>query len=404
MSPKVVWTTPTDLTREIRRLWERGRILAAQITGEPVFPLRLPLRRPDAKAMAERFDEVRSWIRALDEGSRDRRGFGYAIEWQDINHRQLGRNRIPAAVSLPTEGDALRLIGKVREAEGFRELTRQTEAQFPVLLPWLAKRPLRVMEHAGDWDRILAVLAWFKEHPNSNLYLRQIDIPNVDTKFLEVRKGLISELLDLVLSTSPEENPAQGVARFEERYGLCAKPPLVRFRLLDDRLAIHGFSDLTVPVSEFARFAPQVRHVFVTENEINGLAFPAVSKALVIFGLGYGIDLLGTLSWMHDCGVYYWGDIDTHGFRMLDQLRARFPGLRSLLMDRETLMLHRRSWGSEPVPYLGELSHLNEDEAALYDDLRFNRLGESVRLEQERISFSWLQERLKLIMEEVQAR
>ena len=81
MSPKVVWTTPADLTREIRRLWERGRILAAQITGEPVFPLRLPLRRPDAKAMAERFDEVRAWIRALDEGSRDRRGFGYAIEW-----------------------------------------------------------------------------------------------------------------------------------------------------------------------------------------------------------------------------------------------------------------------------------------------------------------------------------
>jgi hypothetical protein len=401
MSTKVVWTTPADLTREVRRLWERGRILAAQITGEPVFPLRLPLRRPDAKAMAERFDEVRTWIRALDEGSRDRRGFGYAIEWQDINHRQLGRNRIPVAALLPSEGDALRLIGKVREAEGFRTLTRQTEAQFPVLLPWLAKRPLRAMEHAGDWDRILAVLAWFCDHPNSNLYLRQIDVPNVDTKFLEVRKGLISELLDLVLLRSPEENPAQSVARFEERYGLRAKPHLIRFRLLDDRLAVHGFSDLTVPVSEFARFAPKVRHVFVTENEINGLAFPALPEALVIFGLGYSVDLLASARWMHDCNIFYWGDIDTHGFRMLDQLRARFPELQSLLMDRETLMTHHRSWGAEPMPYLGALTRLNENELALYDDLRFNRLGENVRLEQELISFAWLQERLKLIVQEV---
>jgi hypothetical protein len=401
MSTKVVWTTPADLTREVRRLWERGRILAAQITGEPLFPLRLPLRRPDAKAMAERFDEVRTWIRSLDEGSRDRRGFGYAIEWQDINHRQLGRNRIPAAVLLPTEGDALRLIGKVREAEGFRELARQTEAQLPVLLLWLAKRPLRAMEHAGDWDRILAVLAWFRDHPNSNLYLRQIDIPNVDTKFLEVRKGLISELLDLVLLTSPEENHAQGVARFEERYGLRAKPPLVRFRLLDNRLAVYGFSDLTVPVSEFAQFASQVRHVFVTENEINGLAFPAVPEALVIFGLGYSVDLLASARWMHDCNIFYWGDVDTHGFRMLDQLRARFPELQSLLMDRETLMTHHRSWGAEPMPYLGALTRLNENELALYDDLRFNRLGENVRLEQELISFAWLQERLKLIVQEV---
>jgi hypothetical protein len=116
------------------------------------------------------------------------------------------------------------------------------------------------------------------------------------------------------------------------------------------------------------------------------------------------VDLLASARWMHDCNIFYWGDVDTHGFRMLDQLRARFPELQSLLMDRETLMTHHRSWGAEPMPYLGALTRLNENELALYDDLRFNRLGENVRLEQERISFAWLQERLKLIMEEVEAR
>jgi hypothetical protein len=53
------------------------------------------------------------------------------------------------------------------------------------------------------------------------------------------------------------------------------------------------------------------------------------------------------------------------------------------------------------MPYLGALTRLNENELALYDDLQFNRLGENVRLEQELISFAWLQERLKLIVQEV---
>ena len=32
------------------------------------------------------------------------------------------------------------------------------------------------------------------------------------------------------------------------------------------------------------------------------------------------------------------GDIDTHGFAILDTLRARFDHVESFLMDRDTLM------------------------------------------------------------------
>jgi hypothetical protein len=389
------WTKPTDLADQISRHWTQGRILAAKIGGASVFPLRLRLRRPDTKALGQRFEEVRAWIRELEDGSRVRRGFGYDIEWIDINHRQLGRNQIPDGISVPTEVDALRLIGKTKDLQRFDECVRFTLGAFPSLAEWIRRRPLTMLENAADWQRILAVLAWFRDHPRSGLYLRQLDIAGIDTKFIEGRRGLLSELLDVVQSPRVNEEPCIGTRSFEQRFGLRNKPPLIRFRLLDQQLTINGLSDITVPAEQFARLSLPVRRVFITENEVNGLAFPEVALGLVIFGLGYGLDLLSGVKWLEDQEIHYWGDIDTHGFAMLDRLRALFPIARSLLMDRETLMAHRSLWVREAVPYDGPLARLSDAERVLFEDLQLDRIGERVRLEQERISFGYLQQALQ---------
>lgn len=388
------WTTPAEIEQQLRRLWERGRLLAAGIDGEPLFPLELPLRKPDARALLDRFDEVRQWIRGLEEASRSGRGFGYSIVWEEINHRQLGRNRLPAQVQLAAEEDALRLIGKTAAAERFRRLAAMTRARLPELADWLWRKPMTVVEHAADWESIVAVLEWFRGHPRCGLYLRQLDIAGVDTKFIETRKGLIAELLDRVLP--PESIAAEftGARNFEARYGLRTKPPLIRFRLLDERLSIGGFSDLTVPAAEFARIGLAARRVFITENEINGLSFPMMPESLVIFGLGYSLEPLFDAGWLQGRELIYWGDIDTHGFAILSRLRARFPHVRSLLMDRETLLEHRPLWVREETPSEATLAGLTGVERALLEDLRYNRLGDQVRLEQERIPFGWVQRKL----------
>jgi hypothetical protein len=180
----------------------------------------------------------------------------------------------------------------------------------------------------------------------------------------------------------------------EPRYGLASKPSQVRFRILDRRLSILGLTDLAVPAREFASLDLPVERVFITENEINGLAFPSVPGSLVIFGLGYGLDRLSEVRWLHQRTLHYWGDIDTYGFHILDRLRVRFPAALSFLMDRETLLRHAPLWVRESNPYDGELPRLTNAERALYDDLRHNRLGERVRLEQERIPYGWLQRAL----------
>jgi hypothetical protein len=286
----------------------------------------------------------------------------------------------------------LRILGKERQAARFDKLAASTIDALPELRAWVMKKPLVVLDHEGDWPNIIAVIAWFRSHPRAGVYLRQVDISGVDTKFIEAHRGLIMELLDIALP--PEAIDSSAGRQFESRYGLLAKRPLVRFRVLDQRLRIGGLSDVATPAPEFAALDLPVRRVFITENEINGLAFPDVSDAAVIFGLGYGLERLAEVSWLRDKAIFYWGDIDTHGFAILDLLRASFPEARSLLMDRATLIEHRPSWVEEGAQRSGPLARLTEDERTLFEELCGDRLGTRVRLEQERIGFGWVRRAL----------
>jgi hypothetical protein len=388
------WTRPEDISARVARAWGDGRLLAAYLGGDPVFPLRVPVRGPRPAELGTRFDDVKGWLRALEAASKATKGYGYGLELEEVGNRVVGLQRLPVAAVVATEEDGLRLIRRSRDADRFQTLAEATLADFPELRSWLLRRPLIVVEQADAWERVLAVLAWFRDHPRPGIYLRQLDVPGVDTKFIERRRGLLAQLLDLVLPPPAIDAAFTGAAGFEGRYGLRSRPPLVRFRILDPDQRIAGLSDLTVPVAELASLDLPASRVFVTENEVNGLAFPDVPGSVVMFGLGYGLDRLAALPWLSDRQVVYWGDLDTHGFAMLSRLRSVNPGAASILMDRETLLAHRPLWVHEPEPHRGELPGLSEDERRLYEDLRDDRLGEGVRLEQERIPFAWVRSAL----------
>lgn len=385
------WSTPEDVSADLLRLWGSGSLLASRLDGNTLFPYELRLRQPGVAAMGEQFDAVRRWIAALTAASRPERGYGYDLVWREINHRQLGRNNIPVAAVIPSEADALRLIGRASEARRFDQLAASTLAAFPALLPWVCRQPLKLLEHGEGWERILAVLRWFVAHPRPGIYLRQLDTEGVDTKFVEARKVLFAELLDQVLPATAILASAVGPRQFEARYGLSSKPALIRFRILDPAHHIGGLSDLTVPVAQFAALQSRVERVFVTENEVNVLAFPAVSSSMVVFGGGYAIERLAQVEWLRNREVLYWGDIDTHGFAILDRMREGVPHARSLLMDAATLQAHRHLWGSEEPDkrYTGELGRLSAAERDMFHDLRDNRYSPCLRLEQERIGYEW---------------
>ncbi len=386
------WTTLTDLRTQVQKLWDRGVLLAELTDGTSVFPRRLRLKRPTSAELAERFEDVRSWITGLNSGAKH-----YRVVWRSVNHRILGPNSVPAEIWIDSLEDALGWIGKGRDAESFAALVELTRKRHPQLLPWLGKRPLRVLSLADEWPLLLDLVSWLQLHPRPGIYLRQVDIPGIHSKFIEGHRGVLTELFDLLLPPETIDETARGVTGFCRRYGFRDKPSRVRFRVLDQHLALFPTEtdqDITIIIETFAQLDLPVKKVFITENEINFLAFPPVPRSMVIFGAGYGFEKLVEAGWLQDRSIYYWGDIDTHGFAILDQLRAHFPTAISFLMDRETLLAHRLHWGLEPQSERRDLHRLNGAEHELYDDLRQNRLSDRLRLEQERIGFDWVERAL----------
>ncbi|MCK9259865.1 MAG: DUF3322 domain-containing protein [Azoarcus sp.] len=390
----MTWTGPKELKAQLARLWERGELLRDAVTGHVRFPLRLSLKSPNSADITDRFNEVREWAAELAATNSVR------VEWQELRHRVQGAQKLPACVWVETIEDALTWLGKRKDWERFSAQVSTTRQTHPGLLPWLEKRPLQALELSVEWPRLVAVVSWLVEHPRPGIYLRQVDLPGVHSKFIEIHRGVLAELLDLALPVNAVDSDKTGISQFSARYGFLEKPTRIRFRVLDPAIQVVPGSaspDVTLDADSFSRLELDVERLFITENETNFLVFPPVNNAIVIFGAGYGWDALARSHWLKNRSIHYWGDIDTHGFGILDQLRSHFDHVVSFLMDRATLDAHAAIWGSEDKPLRVDLHRLTPEERALYDDLRDNRIRPGLRLEQEHIGFHWLAHRLHLL-------
>jgi hypothetical protein len=382
------WTRIQDLKDRLGKKWGKGIFLAEWITPENFIPLRIPLKHPTGKELTHDFAAARDWVAhwVSHESAPDRPGF--TIEWHDFTHRTLGKNRLPAAVIFPTLADVMSFLGKTRQANRFHTLFQTITARFPQLSGLLLDQPLTVLQHDKVWEELLAILDFMTGHPRPGIYIRQLEIPGVDTKFIETHKAWLVKLLTCVLPETAVDGAAKGPAAFETRFGFLSRPARIRFRFLDPDLSIMGLSDLEIPAHDFACLPVQPDTVFIVENDISALSFPPFPKSLVIFGRGYSLSVLSEARWMADKPLWYWGDLDTHGFAMIDMIRHCFPGTRSFLMDEATLLSHKPMWGKEPSPINRKLPLLTPDEARVYDALRYHNYGPNLRLEQERISFT----------------
>ncbi len=392
--------SPQQIWQKGMKHWQSGRLLSAYLRGENLFPLEIPFRKPSAKEVLERFSELRPQVTQLRAKSKEQLGYGYSLEFTSVNHRQLGQQQLPRNIRFDSREDLLRSLGKQAEFERVCTLVAATLQQQSALEGWLSKNPLMVFNYQQVWPQLILVCDHFCQLPQPARYLRELEIAGVDSKFIERHKGILAELLEQILPAGSINREITGLSGsgFERRFGLRFDEPLIRLRILDPQLAApFGASDLSLPLSQFGQLQPDCRRIFITENKINGLSFPPVPGAWVIFGLGYGIQTLKEIDWLRTLPIDYWGDIDTHGFAILSQLRGYFPQTESMLMDWQTLLAFQHLWVAEEQSKrcLAALPHLDAREQALYHELRRNSLGENVRLEQERIAFSRLRDWLE---------
>ncbi|HEY3609354.1 MAG TPA: Wadjet anti-phage system protein JetD domain-containing protein [Pseudonocardiaceae bacterium] len=374
------WTTRADVVAKLRRRWDSGEFLTAFADGRPWEPIGVPLRGPKPREIGANFAAVQDWVRAW----RAENGGRLRVESGPVGGRLIGTNELPTRVWVDDYPRLWTLLGVTREVKRFAGLVDRTRADAPRLVDWMVRRPHTVLRHTDDtWHKIVDTIRWIDDLADRSVYIRQIDVPGVDTKFIESNRSMIAPLLDRQLDPSRIDPAA---TTFAGRYGLREKPRYVRYRWVDPDRNTAGCTELTVRVAELAPL--DVTSVFVLENETTYLAFPNTAGAIAIFGGGYAVTRLNGLTWLRDQPLIYWGDLDTHGFTILDTLRHQFPEVRSMLMDRTTLLDHESQWVREDKPTTGHLPSLTEAEAALYADLVADTFGPAVRLEQERVRYS----------------
>ena len=392
------WSKEADFKAQLQKLWERGDILAELWAEGTKFPLRLTFKRPSSTEIGEEFDKVRAWISELKSLKNCR------IATREFNHRLLGRNSIPHEIWIDTIDDALSWIHRKKDYLMFESLVKTTRDREPVLLNFLRKAPFRVLEHAENWNTLLAIVAWMKDHPRPGIYPREVVIPGMDSKFIEENASIISALLDMTLPPEAIDKSMNGVKKFAARFGFSEERPLIRFRLLDQRYNCFpgtGDQDISLDWETFAQAEFGIKRVFITENKTNFLAFPTIPESMIIFGAGYGFEHLGAASSLFHCQIYYWGDIDTHGFGALNNLRKYFPHVRSLMMDETTLLRYKHLKGCESEAHESDwLETLTNEEQYIFDGLRANTWGSQFRLEQEHIDWAFAKASIAAAIEE----
>ena len=392
--------SPEEIRERARKLWSSGRALRASLGADPLFPYLVPFAKPSAREWLQGFAELRVAVERLEAESKSVTRAGYWLVMRDVAHQKLGTLRIPERIVFESVEDVAACAGERAGLARFNALAQFLRWREPRLAQWLAERPLRALEFEAAMPRLLDIVAYFGSHPRPMRFVRELGIVGVDSKFIEAHQALLSELLERVLPPEALDQTVRGVADygFERRFGLRYEEPLIRFRWLDESRALAGsITDASVPLSQLATYAPACDRVFVTENKINFLTLPGCERGLALFGSGYAIERLSRVPWLHKTALHYWGDIDTHGFAILSRLRTYLPHARSFLMDRETLLLHRELWSEEPPNgrCTRDLDLLIQDEHDLYDDLRRDRLGVCVRLEQERIVYPHVTEAVR---------
>lgn len=386
------WSSPTEVLAKLRRRWNSGEFLSAYANGKLWEPIPIGLRGPSSSELGSNFGAAQDWVRLWE---RSAHRHSIRIEYVSIGGRTVGANQVPRQVWIDSYANLWRLLQVKQEVHRFEHVVDGTRHGAPRLLDWVIAHPMKVLGIGDDWERIAATVIWIDDKSVQGMYLRQVDVPGVDTKFIEGYRSLLAELLDQQLPLD-RVDPLVPRANFEGRYGFQTKPDYVRFRSLSDRDdPDEAFSELTVRAAELAMGPRSESTVFIVENEITYLALPSVPDAIAIFGGGYAVSVLKLLPWLRDRKLVYWGDLDTHGFAILNQVRSHHPHAKSLLMDRATLLEHESQWVREPTPTNAHLNHLTPDEEELYRDLVEDMYQPSLRLEQERIGYGAIQRAIK---------
>ena len=367
--------TPADLLNDIRRRLDRT--WATDLTGTTTsWPHRFPLGSTTKTELETHWQAtyqplVRQWRDWADE---------QPVRLRAEPKRVYSTTEdIPTHVEVDSAATAAILLGAdwVRRLSRGRDRAEQAAERFPTT-PDLS-RIVRATDSYGDADfaLILTVADWFRANDATGYTPRQVPIPGVHAKWLNTHQSLI-----LALSG-------------RETLGLLPRHPArIHFTYLDPdhRAAGARWHDCSTVGDAFEPpYCPEV--VVISENKDTAIHFPAVAGGIAVEGEGFGGKTAASFPWLIGAPrLYYWGDIDKHGYEILNGWREDGVPVTSILMDADTYARYE-PYGTNTdrngvallpgAPKL--LTRLTTDERAMYERLVDPVFPTHRRIEQERI-------------------
>lgn len=411
--------TPAEIQKKAERKfpdflkWKASQILLSEENQNghseanlEFFPLEIKADKGKANG---NLSEYEKGIAPLIEKSKQKLGKGYELLFEEVNTRKNGKQTSISAILFSNEEDFLFTAKKQSEAKNFENAlcTLKNELKNKnSLYDWCVHHFADLTSSYSEknfWQNICLCVNFLCENPNTKKYIRELPI-KVHTKFIENNKSLIHSLTEIChseLDSKSGECQRQKLS-FEKLHGLKEKPIFVRFCSLSQenplKLGSILLSELLLTIEDFSHLPKSgeissINKIFVIENEMVYLTFPKVQNALCIWGHGFTVTELKNAAWLSNFPLYYFGDLDEHGFLILSDFRKYFPNTKSFCMDLQTLetfgefRVEGKTIQGDFIP-----ENLTEEEQQVFLELKKDKTKN--RLEQEHISNDWILQKL----------
>lgn len=378
--------TPKEIQEQCLKWWKDiliSHIDCIEYFQEPKGVNRIGI--VNSKDILNKLSDYKQSIELLKTNSKNNNKFGYNLILTERQFYKIGKQSVPEKITIDSIEDFLKVAGKEKEYQTFLKNYSIIQKELPTLHKWIKANLTKLIEH-DTWLDTLKVCKYFLTTPKPELYIRQLPI-DIHTKYIWDNKVIVQSLLEFLIP----EHINTGESKFELRFNLKYSEHLIRVKFLDTTLSpLNNATDISLTVSEFHNFHSHCDNIFVAENLMNFLTLPPLTKTIAIWsGGGFNVSYLRDITWLKSKRFYYWGDIDAHGFQILNQFRTYFPNTVAVMMDEETLSSFTSASGQESTNQ--NLQRLTENELTLYNHLRQN----NIRLEQEKITQSFAEERIK---------
>lgn len=352
--------TPAEIKKSVERYLQKDKNIIELLTGGIIFPLVINLRPVKKKSdFLEYHQEINEFVKSWENDnclSKDYFGvtLPHQFSFDSLNH------------FLSFVNEASTVFNVIKQMKQINAtLFNKTSSLFDEN----DKELLRYLINGVDVDTLLKLIPKLKAGVGENKFIRQLDIGDIDTKFIERNIGVIDLIMRRLYT---------GYSTLSEWLSFEEKPdcwvlvsnnwiPQLNYYRIDGQT----LSKLTIN-----------EPILIVENEQTILTLSKLNLPFFICGgTGKNLDWLG--DWNN---VYYWGDIDSDGLMMLSLARDKIPNIKSVMMDNMTINTFRSQIVQDTTKLINLPSNLNDDEISLFREV--NRLKE--RLEQEKISEEYI--------------